>query len=225
MELNREPFKKWFGFTRRERRASFLLLIIIISVFALRTAVPVSNIQIEDVTDSLSKYAIRKEAEFFAEEKPTTGVKTNTLSGREKRPATVYQKRALINLNSCDTSQLVALPGIGQVLSVRIIKYRKLLGGFASVEQLTEVYGLSAETYEIIKGRVFADTSLLIPIKINSTTYRDLLRFPYFEKDEVTGIFKYFELKGRVENINDLIDNNLITTEKAARVKPYLKFD
>jgi DNA uptake protein ComE-like DNA-binding protein len=226
MELNREPFKKWFGFTRRERRSSFMLLIIIISVFGLRLAVPESSIQIEDVTDSLLMYAISRETVFIAEDKSKPGIKTNTLSEEETGSASVYhQKRPLINLNTCDTSQLISLPGIGKVLSARIIKYRNLLGGYASVEQLTEVYGLSPETYEIIKGRVFADTSQLIQININTATYRDLLRFPYFEKDEVTGIFKYLELKGRVESINDLTDNNLITPEKAARVKHYLKFE
>lgn len=225
MELNTEPFKKWFGFTRRERRSSFLLLIIIISVLGLRVAVPESNIQIKDVTDSLSMYAIRRETVVIAENKSKPGDKENTLSKGGTRSAAVYQKRPLININTCDTSQLISLPGIGKVLSVRIIKYRNLLGGYASVEQLREVYGLSAETYEIIKGRVFADTSLLIPININSATYRDLLRFPYFEKDEVTGIFKYLELKGRVESINDLTDNNLISPEKAVRAKPYLKFE
>jgi DNA uptake protein ComE-like DNA-binding protein len=225
MELNREPLKKWFGFNRRERRSSFLLLIIIISVFGLRLAVPESNIQIKDITDSLSMYAAPVKTAYVSDNKSEqTGI-SNTVSEGGGSTVKVYQKRPVINLNACDTSQLISLPGIGQVLSVRIIKYRNLLGGFASVEQLREVYGLSAETYDIIKDRVFADTSLLNTIDINSAAYRDLLRFPYFDKDEVTGIFKYIEIKGRVESINDLTDNNLITIEKAARVKPYLKFE
>jgi DNA uptake protein ComE-like DNA-binding protein len=225
MELNREPFKKWFGFNRRERRSSFLLLIIIIAVFGLRLAVPESNIKIVDVTDSLSMYAVTKETGYVADARSEQPGINNAVSEVAGRPVKVYQKRPVINLNACDTSQLISLPGIGPVLSVRIIKYRNLLGGFASVEQLREVYGLSAETYEIIKERVVADTSLLNTIDINSATYSVLLRFPYFDKDEVTGILKYLELKGRVESINELTDNKLITIEKAARVKPYLKFE
>ena len=46
------------------------------------------------------------------------------------------QEKPKLELNSCDSLSLVALPGIGPVLSVRIIKYRNLLGGFAAVEQL-----------------------------------------------------------------------------------------
>jgi competence protein ComEA len=143
------------------------------------------------------------------------------------RPGVVAGKpqKPLIDLNSCDSSTLVTLPGIGPVLSVRIIKYRKLLGGYASVDQLKEVYGLPPETFEIIKGRVYADSLVLLKIKINAAGYKELSRLPYFEKYEVNAILKYRELKGRLENINDLVGNKLITQDKAGKVRPYLNFE
>ncbi len=52
------------------------------------------------------------------------------------------RKRPILNLNICDSASLEALPGIGPVLSSRIIKYRNLIGGYVSVDQLKEVYGL-----------------------------------------------------------------------------------
>ena len=98
------------------------------------------------------------------------------------------QQKSSIDINGCDSAALVALPGIGPVLSARIIKYRKLLGGFASVEQLKEVYGLPEETYEMIKGRLYADSSGIRKININSSGYKELSRIPYIEKYEVTAI-------------------------------------
>jgi len=133
-------------------------------------------------------------------------------------------QRTLIDLNKCDSAILVTLPGIGPVLSVRIIKYRNLLGGFASVNQLKEVYGLPPETFEIIKGRVYADSSAVVGININSAGYKELSRLPYFENYEIQSILKYRELKGRIENMNDLTDNKLITVEKANKVGPYIDF-
>lgn len=150
-------------------------------------------------------------------------IKADTI--RKSRVAVKTRQRTLIDLNGCDSVLLMTLPGIGPVLSVRIIKYRNLLGGFASVNQLKEVYGLLPETFEIIKGRVFADSSKLIRIKINSVGYKELYRFPYFERYEVTAILKYRELKGRVESIDDLTENKLITDEKAIKVRPYLNFE
>ena len=223
MNLNREPIKNWFGFTRRERRSSFILLIVIVLILGLRVAVPEKYIDIEDITDSIFYYAEVKETDIFKgspekkqNQKPEKPVRRPMISG--------YQKRPLINLNSCDTSQLISLPGIGPVLSVRIIKYRNLLGGFASVEQLREVYRLSAETFDLIKGRVYADSTDVVRININEAVYRDLSKLPYFEKYEVTAILKYRALKGRIGGMNDLTLNKLIPVEKVAKVRPYLRF-
>jgi competence protein ComEA len=133
-------------------------------------------------------------------------------------------RKTLIDLNKSDSAILVTLPGIGPVLSVRIIKYRNLLGGFASVNQLKEVYGLPPETFEIIKGRVFADSSAIAGININTAGYKELSRMPYLERYEISSILKYRELKGRIEDISELTENKLITSEKANKIRPYMKF-
>ena len=153
---------------------------------------------------------------------PFVEVKTDT-TNKDKFVSKKLQK-TLIDLNNCDSALLVTLPGIGPVLSVRIIKYRNLLGGFASVNQLKEVYGLPPETFEIIKGRVFADSSVIIGININTAGYKELSRLPYLENYEITSILKYRELKGRIEEMNDLTENKLLTVEKADKVSPYLNF-
>jgi len=224
MKLNSEPIKNWFGFTRRERRSSFILLLIMAFILGLREAVPQNNITVEDITDTIS---------YNIELKDTGTVKAGSERMTAKKSAPAYrksdfqfnQKRPLINLNNCDTSQLISLPGIGPVLSVRIIKYRNLLGGFAKVDQLREVYGLSSETFDIIKGRVSADSSEIVRININEASFKDLSRLPYFENYEVTAILKYRELKGRIEGVNELTENKLLASEKAVKIRPYLNFE
>ena len=133
--------------------------------------------------------------------------------------------RQRMDINSCDSSSLVSLPGIGPVLSGRIVKYRHLLGGFARTDQLKEVYGLPPETYDLIKNNIYADSAAIIRIMINSADFKTLRRMPYFENYEVTAILKYRELKGKIADINNLVDNNLITREKAKKLLPYLSFD
>jgi DNA uptake protein ComE-like DNA-binding protein len=259
MKFNSEPIRSWFGFSRRERRSSFILLLIIFIITALRIIVPVKNISIEDVTGSISdindslKYSGgRKQTnkhQFTSEtgtasygtlakpvrysiEKGTfnkdlkTGTKFKNTSDIRQNPGTSIQhNKPLLDINSCDSASLVRLPGIGPVLSARIIKYRHLLGGYSSVNQLTEVYGLSPETFDIIKGRLYADSIRVIKIDINTAGFKEIARLPYFEKYEVTAILKYRELKGRISGLSDLIDNKLITVEKADKVRPYLKYE
>jgi DNA uptake protein ComE-like DNA-binding protein len=135
------------------------------------------------------------------------------------------RQSAKYDINVSDSATLVKLPGIGPVLSGRIIRYRRLLGGYATIDQLKEVYGLKVETYDIIKDRVFADSSVIIRININSAGYKELSHIHYFEKYEISAILKYRELKGRIPGISDLTENKLITTEKANKVRPYLKYD
>jgi len=139
--------------------------------------------------------------------------------------SSMLPQKPRIDINNSDSSTLVRLPGIGPVLSARIIKYRRLLGGFARIDQLKEVYGLTVETFESIQRRIFADSTVITRIDINSAGYKELIRFPYFEKYEVSAILKYRELKGRITGINDLIENKLITSDKARKVEPYLKYD
>jgi competence protein ComEA len=137
---------------------------------------------------------------------------------------TFRKNNKLIDLNKCDSLSLLQLPGIGPVFAARIIKYRKLLGGYASVEQLKEVYGLPRETYNNIAGRFFADSTIIRRVKINSAEYNEIIRLPYFEKYEVTAILKYRKLIGRLNGIEEMVDKMLISPEKGARLSPYLDF-
>lgn len=72
---------------------------------------------------------------------------------------TGYDKLS-IELNSADTTELKKLRGIGSVLSKRIVKYRKMVGGFKTTEQLKSVYGLSEETFQAILPHIWVDTTV-----------------------------------------------------------------
>jgi competence protein ComEA len=135
-----------------------------------------------------------------------------------------YSRKPPVDLNNCDSAVLVSLPGIGPVLAARIIKYRHLLGGFASVDQLKEVYGIKPETFDIIKSRVTADSSVIARINVNTAGYREFTKLPYFEKYEITAVLKYRQLQGKITGIAELVENKIITPEKADKVLPYLNF-
>jgi len=252
MKFKSEPIKNWFGFDRRERRSASILLLITILIFGFRYLIPDKNIELEDLTGSIpgaenlselsspekisvsrvSKYYQAKESSDSSRKHQSRyqGKEIFTSFGNKTRDVKSGQKsdnrqKTLIDINTSDSMALVRLPGIGPVLSLRIIKYRHLLGGFARVEQLREVYGLQAETFELIKSRVYADSLSVTQININSAGYKELSHLPYFDSYEVTSILKYRELKGRIKGIRDLTDNKLISPEKAPKVSPYLKFD
>lgn len=223
-----EPLKNWFGYTRRERRATFILLLIILCVLVLRYSIPGKNLLQEltipdvDTVRSIRQFPVN----LTADGNKSPGIipensEQNSYIAAEWKSV---QGMKLLDINICDSADLERLPGIGPVLSARIIKFRNLLGGFVKTDQLKEVYGLPPETFERISGRIFADSSAVEKVNINEADYKRLIRFPYLKKYEVSAILKYRELKGRIAGMNDLIDNNLITLETAVKLRPYLEF-
>lgn len=57
----------------------------------------------------------------------------------------------LVNLNTADSAELVALPGIGAKLAHRILEYRKEIGRYTSADQLMEVYRFPDTTFRRLK--------------------------------------------------------------------------
>jgi competence protein ComEA len=59
-----------------------------------------------------------------------------------------------INLNTAGDAELQQLPGIGSILSQRIIDYRQTNGPFRNPEEITRVFGVGAKKYEAIKDLI-----------------------------------------------------------------------
>jgi hypothetical protein len=130
----------------------------------------------------------------------------------------------LIDLNRADSTDLLPLPGIGPVFSSRIVKYRNLLGGFVSHEQLREVYGLPGETVGMLEERTVIDTSYIRKINLDSVSFRDLLRHPYFHVELVREIMSFRKLMGSIGSLEVLKINNLVPDSTLVKISPYLRW-
>lgn len=62
-----------------------------------------------------------------------------------------------IDINRADSWLLQALPGIGEIKAQAILDYRKQIGHFDNIEQLTEVPGISSSVFDKIKEYVTTD--------------------------------------------------------------------
>lgn len=128
----------------------------------------------------------------------------------------------LLPLNISDSSTLTDIYGIGPVLSVRIIKYRNLLGGYISKEQLREVYGMTEENFEHIRNAIYIDTAAITPININVADFARLSRHPYLTDYQARAIISYREINGKFINTNEIEKNNLLPQDVYLKLKPYL---
>lgn len=157
--------------------------------------------------------------------KDSSGQKSTTFYDRTN--STVQRRKRTyidqpIDINRADSADLLPLPGIGPVFAGRIIKYRNLLGGFVSIDQLGEVYGIPDETIQKIRDQVQIDSSAVYKIRIDSATFRELIRHPYLEYEHVKALVEYRDFKGDIESIRELQDNYILPDSVLQRVKPYL---
>lgn len=126
-----------------------------------------------------------------------------------------------VELNTADTILLKQMPGIGSVFAKRIVKYRDLLGGFYSVGQLNEVYGLSENVLKQLAGKVTVDASKIRKIDLNFADPNELSRHPYLQKNLAKKIVKFRSRFGNIKNMTVLRDSMILNIDEYNRIKPY----
>ena len=182
--------------------------------------------RIRDIDDSvynrLSPYINIVRAEqpnktYSKDTKTTKKAKTSNPGWQDRKEA------AIVELNTADSTQLVAMYGIGPTTARRIISYRRLLGGFYSVEQLREVQNFNEETYIKLYPQFAVDTSKIKRINLNDFKYNDLKRHPYVTTAQLNSIMNYKKLMGRFNAVGDLLKYHLLDTLTYERVQPYLE--
>ncbi|MFM2376604.1 MAG: hypothetical protein RLZZ165_1701, partial [Bacteroidota bacterium] len=64
-----------------------------------------------------------------------------------------------IELNGADTTLLQTIKGVGAASARRIVRYREIIGGFTSTDQLLKVWGITPENFIRIEEQVYVDTT------------------------------------------------------------------
>lgn len=147
-------------------------------------------------------------------------------SATSSRDNNNYTKKSMVSVqvNSCTPEQLMQLKGIGTGYANRIIKYRDILGGYVSIEQLKEVYGMTDSLYEAIKPYIIIDKAHIKPIAINNASEEELYKHPYIRK-MAKGIIAYRKDIGGFKHIEDFKQVPLINEEIYRKIVPYLNLN
>jgi competence ComEA-like helix-hairpin-helix protein len=129
----------------------------------------------------------------------------------------------IIDLNLADTAALIALPGIGSKLALRIVNFRDKLGGFYSIDQLREIYGLSDSAFEQARVYLKLETAAIKKININTASIEELKAHPYIRYNIANPIVAYRKEHGLFSTIEDLKRINVIPGETFNKLSPYLE--
>lgn len=126
-----------------------------------------------------------------------------------------------IELNSADTIALVELPGIGSKLAQRIINFRDRLGGFYSIDQVGETYGLADSIFKKIKPYLHINGGVK-KININTATRDELKLHPYIKWNLANILVEYRNQHGHYKNIEELKNISSIDETLFLKIAPYL---
>ncbi len=136
-----------------------------------------------------------------------------------------YPAGTKVDINSIDTAGLMKVPGIGQSYAVRILKYRKLLGGYYSVEQLKEIYGMYEELYERIVPYFDISKDSIRTLPVNKASLEHLKSHPYINFYQAKAIVEMRKKRGSLKSIEELSLLEEFTAEDLEKMKNYLSFD
>jgi len=150
---------------------------------------------------------------------PETTEKSNTA-----KENTTARNTVIVEINAADTTELKKLRGIGSYYARQIVEYRNKLGGFANINQLKEIRGIDAERFAMFENQATADVSLMKKLNINNCTAKELAQHPYFDNYVARGIEQYRNIAGKIENIQQLVKEKIITAEQAEKLNDYIEF-
>ncbi len=241
-------FSDWLSFSKSERIGIIVLASLIVILIGAKIYIkfqsdkgnePVDfssyEHQIDQFNKGLKEEPVKKKQNYYQNDSSKKHYENNYYSNNKKhyknksysnnyksnnyKPKKEYPKQN-IELNSADTATLKKLYGIGKVLSLNIVKYRGMLGGYSNKKQLLEVYGIKPETFESIKDQIWVDTTLIKHININTAEFKTILKHPYLKYEQVKAIF-YYKNRHPIKNLIQLKENKVISDSLYEKIRPY----
>jgi DNA uptake protein ComE-like DNA-binding protein len=129
-----------------------------------------------------------------------------------------------LELNFCDTSQIVVVPQFGTKRAQKLVEYRESLGGFYSFEQVREVFILQNIEVEFLKKYFLLYISYIRKIKINTATYKEMVSHPYIDSYLAKIIINHREKNGNFTSIEEVQMATNAYQELIEKLQFYIEF-
>jgi competence ComEA-like helix-hairpin-helix protein len=169
--------------------------------------------------DRLAPYIKIESIESTNEYAGGTSVKTAT---ETNKPAIYTSRYSIIDINTADTTGFISLPGIGSRLAARIVTFREKLGGFYSIDQVAETYGLPDSTFQKIKQYLKLENTTIKKININTATIDELKAHPYIKYSIANPIVAYRNEHGSFTKLEELKKVMAVKDDVYKKILPYL---
>lgn len=202
----KDTWKDYFSFNKRQRNGILVLASLIVIMLLYLFIADYFPVQSNPVDFSSFKTELAKAG---IQSSPAHEQKNKTSSSR-------------IDINSADTNALLALPKMTSYCAYMITRYRKKLGGYYTIRQLQEVWGMDSEMYKALQNNVWTDTSLVQKININRADIKQLALHPYIRYYLAKAIVNYRDEHGLFASTQALHKMAAIDDSTYIKIIPYL---
>jgi len=128
-----------------------------------------------------------------------------------------------LDINKANVEAWMGLPGIGEGRARQLINYREKLGGFQTIEQVAELYGLPDSVFQRIRPRLALHTAEIRKTNLNTVSADELCAHPYISKKQAALIVAYREQHGSFSSPEDLRKMRAFSDQAwLDKVLPYL---
>ena len=122
-----------------------------------------------------------------------------------------------LDINRADSTELLALPGIGPYFAGKVVSYRQLLGGYSCPEQLMEIYHFDQEKYDGLKDLIRCSEPT--PYPLWELPEKELAAHPHLSPEEAHGVVLYREHHTAAEcTVEGLIAAGILSGEHAQKL-------
>ncbi len=129
-----------------------------------------------------------------------------------------------IDINRASIAEWQQLKGIGPAFAKRIVTFRDKLGGFYTVGQVAETFGLPDSTFQKIKPQLVL-SPVINKIQLNTVSLEVLMTHPYIKRNIAQIILNYRAQHGPFTAPEDLYRIHALSKEVVEKMLPYISVE
>lgn len=130
-----------------------------------------------------------------------------------------WLKASLLDINKAEIGDFERLGFIPIKLAERIIKYRSFLGGFSSLGQLQNVYGMKASTFKELRPYLSLGKGIRTKMHWKTMNYDQLKQLGLFEQREIWMIIRERKEHGIAKSWVEMVVKYDLSKEQARVLK------
>jgi DNA uptake protein ComE-like DNA-binding protein len=229
-----QSMSNYLSYNRTEQRGIFVLCLLLLGLVIANSVIPSGTFQRPSDFSGFSKEIKAFEAAWHRAADSDSMARKQRYMGYKNRGYGYGQdsvnplgKKAkpilVVELNSADTFDLQQLRGIGPSFARRIVNYRERLRGFNAKRQLLEVFGMDSARYAAIESNVKVNPDSVNPVNLNTVTFKELLRHPYFPFPITKNIMIYRQKNKNFKSVDELKNIEGVNDSLFRRMVVYLR--